>query len=205
MNAIIRPASPEDAAAIAGVHVSSLRASATDLLPAHLTPILLPPANAAPRARTWQRWIERERTSTLVSLDGATLTGFCTLHPAPDESGTGGPTVVTGVGAGADADADGSIGAETTSSAAAGPWGEIASFYVLPSEWRRGTGRRLGQRAVADARTRGFSEVMVWVLETNARARSFYESLGFRPDGESKIFFERPYASWRELRYRRAV
>lgn len=198
MNAIIRAASPEDAAAIAGVHVSSLRASATDLLPAHLTPILLPPTNAAPRARAWQLWIERKRTSTFVSLDGATLTGFCTLHPAPDESGTGG-------GAGAGADADGSMGAESTSSGAAGPCGEIASFYVLPSEWRRGTGRRLGESAVAEARTRGFSEVMVWVLETNARARSFYESLGFRPDGESKIFLERPYASWRELRYRRPL
>ena len=46
---------------------------------------------------------------------------------------------------------------------------------------------------------------MVWVLETNARARRFYESLGFRPDGASKIFLERPYGSWRELRYRRAV
>ena len=209
MNAVIRDASPDDAAAIAGVHVTSLRASVTDLLPAHLTSILLPPANAAPRARAWQRWIERERTSTFVSLDGATLTGFCTLHPAPDEGGNGGATAVKGMdrGARADAraDAGGSIGAEATGTATAGPCGEIASFYVLPSEWRRGTGRRLGERAVADARTRGFSEVMVWVLETNARARSFYESLRFRPDGESKIFLERPYASWRELRYRRPV
>ena len=205
MNAVIRAALPEDAAAIAGVHVSSLRASATDLLPAHLTPILLPPANAAPRARAWRLWIQRKRTSTFVSFDGATLTGFCTLHPAPDESGTSGATVVRGVGAGTGPGAGESIGAESTSSGAAVPCGEVASFYVLPSEWRRGAGRRLGERAVADARTRGFSEVMVWVLETNARARSFYESLGFRPDGESKIFLERPYASWRELRYRRAV
>ena len=194
MSAIIRAASPDDAASIAGVHTTSLRASATDLLPAHLTPIVLPPADAAPRARAWRRWIERERTSTFVSLAGATLTGFCTLHPAPGESRTGEAAADEGVGAGAGA-----------GSVAAGPCGEIASFYVLPSEWRRGTGRRLGERAVAEARTRGFSEVMVWVLETNARARSFYESLGFRPDGESKVFLERPYASWRELRYRRTV
>ncbi len=191
MSATIRAASPDDAAAIAGVHVSSLRASAADLLPGHLTSILLPPADAAPRARAWRRWIERERTSTFVSLADTTLTGFCTLHPAPDESRTAGAAAVTGAGA--------------ASTGAAGPCGEIASFYVLPSEWRRGTGRRLGERAVAEARTRGFSEVLVWVLETNARARRFYETLGFRPDGESKVFLERPYASWRELRYRRAV
>ena len=108
-----------------------------------------------------------------MSLVGATVTGFCTLHPAPDRSGPA-------------------------------P-GEIASFYVLPAEWRRGTGRKLGERAVAEARARGFAEIVLWVLETNTRARSFYEALGFRPDGESRVFLERPYASWRELRYRTAV
>ena len=44
---------------------------------------------------------------------------------------------------------------------------------MLPSDWRRGTGRRLGERAVAEARARGFAEIMVWVLETNARARGY--------------------------------
>ena len=92
MEGMIRAAAPDDAAAIAGVHVASLRASATDLLPAHLTPIVLPPADAAPRARAWKRWIERERTSTFVSLAGATVTGFCTLHPATHDvrAGAGG-------------------------------------------------------------------------------------------------------------------
>ena len=172
MGIVIREASPHDAPAVADVHVTSLRASSGDLLPAHLAPIILPPPDAAPRARAWRRWIERTRTSTFVSLVDASVTGFCTLHPAPDESG---------------------IGAR----------GEIASFYVRPSEWRRGTGRRLGERALAEARGRGFEEVVLWVLETNARARSFYESLGFRPDGDSKVFLERRDASWRELRYRR--
>lgn len=194
MSAIIRAASPDDAAAIAGVHVASLRASATDLLPAHLAPIVLPPPGAAPRARAWKRWIEREPTSTFVSLAGATVTGFCTLHPAPDTSGGGRGT------AGA-----GTSNAEPAGPGAGGTCGEIASFYVLPSEWRRGTGRGLGERTLAEARARGFAEVLLWVLETNARARSFYHALGFRPDGESKVFLERPYASWRELRYRRAA
>ncbi|MCY4030422.1 MAG: GNAT family N-acetyltransferase [Acidobacteria bacterium] len=194
MDATIRAASPNDAAAIAGVHVTSLRASATDLLPAHLTPIVLPPADAAPRARAWKRWIERKRTSTFVSLAGATVTGFCTLHPATDDA-----RASTGAG-GAE-----NSGQEAAGASAGAACAEIASFYVLPSEWRRGTGRSLGSRALAEARARGFAEVMLWVLETNARARRFYESLGFQPDGASKVFLERPYASWRELRYRRAV
>ena len=197
MGVVIRAASPDDAPAIAGVHATSLRASSTDLLPAHLTPLVLAPPDAAPRARAWQRWIERARTSTFVSLVGGSVTGFCTLHPSP---GAG--------SADADrADAGGQAGRADTGdgAGAAGACGEIASFYVLPSDWRRGTGRRLGETAVADARGRGFVEIMLWVLETNARARGFYESLGFRPDGESRVFLERPYASWRELRYRRAV
>ena len=242
MGAIIRAASPDDAAAIAGVHVTSLRASATDLLPAHLTPILLPPADAAPRTSAWRRWIERARTSTFVAHAGATVTGFCTLHPAADERGAGvgaagagaagggvGTTASAagvrtaagtagagasgrGVGTAGAGVAGGSVGAAAGAARAgtvrpvtARGRGEIASLYVLPTEWRRGTGRRLGERALAEARERGFAEVMVWVLETNSRARRFYEALGFRPDGESKIFLERPYASWRELRYRRAV
>ena len=173
MSAVIRAASADDAVAIARVHMASLRASSSDLLPTHLTPLLLPPPDAAPRALAWKRWLGRRRTSTFVALVGATVTGFCTLHPVGDESGGG--------------------------------VGEIASFHVLPAEWRRGTGRRLGERAVAEARARRFAEIVLWVLETNARARSFYEALGFRPDGESRVFLERPYASWRELRYRRAA
>ena len=158
MGVVIRAASPDDAPAIAGVHGTSLRASSTDLLPAHLAPLVLAPPDAAPRTRAWRRWIERARTSTFVSLVGGSVTGFCTLHPAP-------------VAASADADRAGADAAGAGVGARAR--GEIASFYVLPSDWRRGTGRRLGERAVAEARARGFAEIMVWVLETNARARGY--------------------------------
>ncbi len=196
MDVVIRTASPDDATAIAGVHATSLRASSTELLPAHLAPLVLAPPDAAPRARAWRRWIERTRTSTFVSLVGGSVTGFCTLHPAPGAGGAESDR----------ADGDGEAGrADAGGAGAPGARGEIASFYVLPSDWRRGTGRRLGERTLAEARARGFAEIVLWVLETNARARSFYEALGFHPDGESKVFLERPYGSWRELRYRRAV
>jgi len=199
MDVVIRAASPDDAPAIAGVHVTSLRASSTDLLPAHLVPLVLAPPGAAPRASAWRRWIERARTSTFVSLVGGSVTGFCTLHPSPHSGGAD-------AGRRTDArDGDADRADPGDSGGGAGACGEIASFYVLPAEWRQGTGRRLGETAVAEAHARGFAEVAIWVLETNARARGFYEALGFRPDGESKVFLERPYATWRELRYRRAV
>lgn len=82
---------------------------------------------------------------------------------------------------------------------------EIAAIYVLPAHWRHGLGRRLCETALVDASARGFSEVAVWVLELNERARRFYESLGFRPDGEARIFLERPEAPLLEIRSRRPV
>ena len=87
--------------------------------------------------------------------------------------------------------------------AAQGVTGEIAALFVLQSHWRCGIGRLLCEKMLAEARTRGFSEVALWVLEANESARCFYNSLGFRPDGGARVFLERSNASFLELRYRR--
>ena len=82
--------------------------------------------------------------------------------------------------------------------------GEIVAVYVLPSHWRRGIGRRLCDRTLAEAHARGLTEVELWVLESNRRAQRFYESLGFRPDGRKRVFLEHSGALWHDLRYRRS-
>ena len=53
------------------------------------------------------------------------------------------------------------------------------------------------------ADVRGYAEIVLWVLEPNARARCFYQALGFRPDGAERVFLEHSDVSLRELRYRR--
>ena len=58
---------------------------------------------------------------------------------------------------------------------------------------------------VTEARTRGYTEVVLWVLESNERALRFYDSLGFRPDGETRVFLERSDESMLEVRYWRAT
>lgn len=59
--------------------------------------------------------------------------------------------------------------------------GELYTVYVLPSEQRRGAGRAL-TLAVAERLARdGFRAMLLWVLEGNAGARRFYESLGGAP------------------------
>lgn len=80
--------------------------------------------------------------------------------------------------------------------------GEISAFYVLPEFWRRGIGRRLGEQILAQAHTRGFAEVFLWVLEANDRAQRFYRSLGFTPDGTRRVFLEHSSCVLHDVRYR---
>lgn len=87
----------------------------------------------------------------------------------------------------------------------AAPTAEISAVYVLPSHWRRGIGRGLCTRLLAEADTRGLTEVVLWVLESNERARGFYASIGFKPDGGTRVFFEDQGGPLHELRYRRST
>jgi GNAT superfamily N-acetyltransferase len=64
--------------------------------------------------------------------------------------------------------------------------GELQTLYLDPGHWRRGGGSIL-LRAVQDQLGRaGFVSAAAWVLETNARARRFYEGHGWRFDGTTK-------------------
>ena len=58
-------------------------------------------------------------------------------------------------------------------------WGEIVSLYLLPAYVGKGHGRRLLEAAVGELNAMGFSDVFLWVLEENLRARRFYERSGF--------------------------
>jgi ribosomal protein S18 acetylase RimI-like enzyme len=54
---------------------------------------------------------------------------------------------------------------------------------------------------MADLRQRGYRAAVLWVLESNARARRFYEIAGWRSDGT--IQTERSSGvELREMRYR---
>jgi GNAT superfamily N-acetyltransferase len=80
--------------------------------------------------------------------------------------------------------------------------GELTSIYLAPEVWGRGGGRLLMERACEQLRDGGFRSVSLWVLETNDRARTFYEVLGWAPDGARKLDEERGFPAV-EVRYRR--
>ena len=63
---------------------------------------------------------------------------------------------------------------------------EIYAIYVDPARIGSGVGRALFERAVGDLQVRGFVDVVLWVLDTNSRARRFYEAAGMAADGGTK-------------------
>jgi GNAT superfamily N-acetyltransferase len=79
--------------------------------------------------------------------------------------------------------------------------GELYALYVDPEHWSTGTGRALIEQAEAQLGTE-YSEVTLWVLDDNPRARRFYERAGWSTDGGRKA-----EARWGvrapEVRYRK--
>jgi GNAT superfamily N-acetyltransferase len=85
----------------------------------------------------------------------------------------------------------------------AGQVGELYALYVHPDRWSTGTGRALMTDVLARAAALGYDEVVLWVLEENARARRFYALAGFEPDGTVNIL--EGLGGVPELRYRRPM
>ncbi len=78
---------------------------------------------------------------------------------------------------------------------------EVTAIYLRKQWWDRGIGRELFATALDRLRAAGFTSAMLWVLETNARTRRFYEAAGWQTDGGVKSETLGP-ATVREVRYR---
>ncbi|HUA13732.1 MAG TPA: GNAT family N-acetyltransferase [Verrucomicrobiae bacterium] len=64
--------------------------------------------------------------------------------------------------------------------------GEVYAIYVHPRNWDQGIGQQLFSRASDRLAARGYATAVLWVLESNARARRFYEIAGWTADGRAK-------------------
>jgi RimJ/RimL family protein N-acetyltransferase len=84
------------------------------------------------------------------------------------------------------------------------PAAEVYALYVVPEEWRNGGGRALLAAAATHWRAAAASTLVLWVLEDNARARGFYEAMGWAPDG-GRQSIEIAGAPLTEIRYRLAT
>ncbi len=80
---------------------------------------------------------------------------------------------------------------------------ELYAIYLDPARWDRGLGRELMERGVEAMRELGYAEATLWVLDTNERARRFYDAAGWRLDGAEKT--EEIGQPVTEVRYRRPL
>jgi ribosomal protein S18 acetylase RimI-like enzyme len=64
--------------------------------------------------------------------------------------------------------------------------GEVYLIYLIKECWSRGLGRQLMAHGERDLRQHGYATALLWVLESNDRARAFYERHGWESDGARK-------------------
>ncbi len=81
---------------------------------------------------------------------------------------------------------------------------ELFSIYLLERKAGTGTGRLLMRRAISELRSQGYTSAVLWVLESNERARRFYERGGWALDGGRQVD-NRPGFDLIEIRYRIAL
>jgi ribosomal protein S18 acetylase RimI-like enzyme len=82
--------------------------------------------------------------------------------------------------------------------------GEITVLYLRPDAWGQGIGRQLMAAAVSGLTAAGYEQAVLWVLDSNARARRFYAAAGWSPDGTAKDQ-DIGGAPVTELRYRKSL
>src|SRR5665213_647411 len=124
------------------------------------------------RAIFWNKHLASQSRGVFVAELGKEIIGFCDLIPSRDTD---------------------SNSMET---------GEIAAIYVQPEFWRKGAGDTLCRRSFKEARLQNYTAVTLWVLSSNIAARNFYETMGFRLDGKTKIDQSFQNYELHEVRYR---
>ncbi|MCW6007810.1 GNAT family N-acetyltransferase [Micromonospora sp. CPCC 205371] len=107
------------------------------------------------RREVWERILAEAdwpRSATLVADNDEGIVGFADLCPTRDQDAD--PLTV----------------------------GEITAIYVLPAVWGTGVGALLMTESVNALGEAGYRQATLWVLETNHRARRFYEANGWLAD-----------------------
>jgi GNAT superfamily N-acetyltransferase len=174
MNAIsVRLATVADADGIGLVHVRSWQAAYRGKMPQdHLDRL-----DPARRAAVWRRALaesDRSRAGLLV---------------AEPEGGEGGIVGFASLCPSRDSDTDPRV------------TGEVAAIYAAPDAWGTGAGRALMAAAVAELARFGYADAILWVLDSNDRARRFYSIAGWKEDGAVKTDASRGF-DLSEIRYR---
>lgn len=172
----VRAAVPEDAAAIASIHVRAWQAAYRGIVPdTHLDSLSI-----EKRTVFWRSLIEGKvpdgsrNLRVVVALDDDKVVGW----------------IATSLTRDSDKDDQ---------------WGEVQAIYVDPQCQQRGIGRRLMEYGTIALTNSGLAHVSLWVLSKNAGARRFYEQMGFIADTDSEKRFTLAGSEVAEIRYLAAL
>lgn len=171
-----RLATPDDAGAIAALHVAGWQGAYGGMV----NQAYLDELSVEQRQRSWADWLQNPALRVLLAFDGDTAAGFCSfgkiLTPPPGQS---------------------NIRPAYTC--------EIMALYLLPAYYRHGIGRQMMQTAAQTLLAEKHAGLALWVLAANKRACAFYEALGGQrigskmqaigPDTLKEVCY-----GWRDLR-----
>lgn len=169
----VRPARPEDAAAIARVQGITWRTAYRSVLP----PALLDGWDDDAAVQAWHAAVVSPPTpahGVLVAMERQDVVGFAAFGPAElvdDEA----------------PDAD-------------GPTAEIVTLLVEPRWGRRGHGSRLLAAVVDLTRATGARRLQTWLAEDDRASATFFESAGWAPQGWARTL-DTGAAPLREVRW----
>ncbi len=171
----IRNAAPDDAAAIGRAHFEGWDAAYRGLMADAAVDEFI---HSGDHTERWSVRLEEEpdeRDVWVAEVDGKVV-GFAQTGPNRDDPPNG-------------------LSANVPSSLKTA---ELYCIYLGSGAIGTGVGRRLFAHAIDHLRSKGYEQVVLWVLERNERARRFYEAAGWQHDGTSRID---PGDGCKDLRY----
>lgn len=175
----IRPATPNDAQAIARIRVQGWRfayqglisqdyldslsvAKDTERMRGYLSQF---PQNSPPsRSASVQGSSDGKKQSFILAVRDDAVLGFCRFGAAPDKTDR----------------AESAVPAGTIN-------GRLHSLYIDPDALGQGVGHALMSHALSTFAAWGCEHATLWVLEGNSRAISFYERQGWHRTGATKV------------------
>ncbi|OEU91698.1 hypothetical protein DB35_08775 [Streptomyces abyssalis] len=161
----VREMTEADIDAVAELRVRAWQSAYADLLPRTFLDAMSVAEDAARRREMFAARSPDDVVVNLVTEDGdGTVTGWAAL--GPDRPG----------------------GAHTNAGPRTADVAELYAIYVRPGLLGTGIGRALTTACLERAAQLGFTRVVLWTIEGNARARRFYELAGFTTDGTQDTF-----------------
>ena len=175
----IRPATPNDAQAIARIRVQGWRfayqglisqdyldslsvAEDTERMRGYLSQF--PQNSPLSRSEFVQGSSDGKKRSFMLAVRDDAVLGFCHFSAAPDKDDRAERAVPGGTMV-----------------------GRLHSLYIAPETLGQGIGHALMSHALSTFAAWGCERATLWVLEGNSRAISFYERQGWRCTGATKV------------------